>query len=144
MTIEIPLRLYEEMVAHLRAGVPNEACGVLAGVDGKVDAVYPMRNAVESPVAYRFEADEQYEVFRRIEAEGRDVVGFFHSHTHTEAFPSPTDVRQAHWDDPETGELSPWYPETRYVIVSLMDEEPHARAFVFEEGAPVEEEVRIV
>ncbi|HUG87256.1 MAG TPA: Mov34/MPN/PAD-1 family protein, partial [Actinomycetota bacterium] len=67
MTIEIPRDRYEEVLAHLRASAPNEACGVLAGVDGKVAAVYPMRNAEESPVAYRFDELEQLEVFREVE-----------------------------------------------------------------------------
>lgn len=143
MTIEIPRELYEEMLAHLRAGAPNEACGVLAGVDGKVAAVYPMRNAEESPVAYRFDEREQLQVFREVEDRGWALLAFFHSHTHTEASPSPTDVRQAHWESP-SGEPLPAYPGTRYVIVSLMDAEPVARAFTFQDGAPVEEKVSVV
>lgn len=144
MAIEIPRDRYEEMLAHLRAGAPNEACGVLAGVDGKVAAIYPMRNAEESPVAYRFDEREQLEVFREVEERGWDLLAFFHSHTHTEAYPSPTDVRHAHWDDPSTEDLVPTYPDTRYVIVSLMDEEPEVRAFTFDRGSPVEQQVRIV
>ncbi|HEX6208520.1 MAG TPA: M67 family metallopeptidase [Actinomycetota bacterium] len=143
MTIEIPRDRYEEVLAHLRAGRPNEACGVLAGVDGKVAAVYPMRNAEESPVAYRFDEREQIEVFREVEERGWELLAFFHSHTHTEAYPSPTDVRHAHWEGSD-GEPLPAYPGTRYVIVSLMGEEPDVRAFAFEGGAPVEEEVRVV
>lgn len=144
MTIEIPRERFEEILGHLRDGRPNEACGVLAGVDGKVAAVYPMRNAEESPVAYRFDEREQLDVFREVEGRGWDLLAFFHSHTHTEAYPSSTDVRQAHWEDPSTGEPLAAYPGTRYVIVSLMDAEPAVRAYTFEGGAPVEEEVRIV
>jgi proteasome lid subunit RPN8/RPN11 len=47
--------------------------------------------------------------YRRADEEGIDVLGVFHSHTHSEAYPSPTDVRQA--PDPS------WH----YVIVSLRD-----------------------
>lgn len=144
MTLEIPRDRYEEMLSHLRAGRPNEACGVLAGVENKVTAVYPMANAEESPVAYRFDTDEQGRVFSRIAEEGREALAFFHSHTHTEAFPSPTDIRKAHWDDPETERITPWYPGMYYVIVSLMGGEPEVRAFTFEEGVPVEQDVRIV
>lgn len=144
MTIEIPRDRYEEMLAHLRAGRPNEACGVLAGVDDKVAAVYPMRNAEESPVAYRFDEREQLEVFREVEERGWELLAFFHSHTHTGAYPSPTDIRQAHWESPgDEGPLAA-YPGTRYVIVSLMGEGPEARAFTFRDGAPVEEEVLLV
>jgi [CysO sulfur-carrier protein]-S-L-cysteine hydrolase len=142
--IDIPRDLFEEMLAHLRAGLPNEACGVLAGENGRPVKVYPMANAEASPVVYRFEEKEQLEVFREVEEKGWDLLAFFHSHTHTEAYPSPTDVAQAHWRDPVTGETMAWFPETRYVIVSLQGREPEVRAYRFEAGAPVEEAVRIV
>lgn len=144
MGVEIPRDVYDRMVAHARAGLPNEACGVLAGVDGKVSRLYPMRNAEESPVVYRFDEREQLEVFGEVEERGLELVAFYHSHTHTEAYPSPTDVRQAHWEDADGGVPVPAYPGTRYLILSLRGEEPELRAFTFEEGRPVEEEARIV
>ncbi|HWC31498.1 MAG TPA: hypothetical protein VG709_00030, partial [Actinomycetota bacterium] len=61
----------------------------------------------------------------------------------TEAYPSPTDRAQAHWKDPVTGERVAAYPGTRYLIVSLRDADPVLRAFRFEDGEPVEEEVTI-
>ncbi len=144
MSIEIPRRLFDEMLAHARAEAPNEACGVVAGEDGRALRVYPMRNAEESPVVYRFDEREQLEVFNDVEERGWDLLGFFHSHTHTEAYPSPTDRANAHWTDPETGEPVPAYPGTRYVIISLEHSDPVIRAFTFDNGRPVEEEVRIV
>lgn len=144
MTVELPRQLFDEMVRHARAELPNEACGVLAGLDGRPVRVYPMRNAEASPVVYRFDEKEQLEVFNEVEEKGWTLLGFFHSHTHTEAYPSPTDRANAHWTDPETGRPVPAYPGTRYLIISLRDEEPVVRAFTFEEGEPVEEEVRVV
>jgi [CysO sulfur-carrier protein]-S-L-cysteine hydrolase len=132
------------MVAHARAEFPNEACGVVAGVEGAPLAVYPMRNAEASPVVYRFDEREQLRVFNEVEGKGWEILAFFHSHTHTEAYPSPTDRGQAHWTDPITMEEVPAYPKTRYLILSLMKRnEPVLRAFRFEGGEPVEEEVRI-
>lgn len=142
--MEIPRALFDEMLAHCRAGYPNEACGVLAGAGGRPIAVYPMRNAEESPVVYRFDEREQLRVFSEVEEKGWDLLGFFHSHTHTEAYPSPTDRDQAHWRDPLSGEIVPAYPGTHYLIVSLADwDAPAARAFRFEGADPVEEEVAI-
>jgi proteasome lid subunit RPN8/RPN11 len=141
--MEIPRELYEEMVSHALSGYPNEACGAVAGTDGKAVRVYPMRNAENSPVVYRFDEREQLQVFDEIDERGWDLLAFFHSHTHTEAFPSPTDLAQAHWRDPFTGDLVAAYPGTRYLILSLRDDEPVLRGFRFEGGAPVEEEVRI-
>jgi proteasome lid subunit RPN8/RPN11 len=131
------------MVSHARTEFPNEACGVVAGRDGRALRVYPMRNAEASPVVYRFDEREQLRVFNEIDRKGWDMLAFFHSHTHTDAYPSPTDRAEAHWSDPETLEEVPAYPQIRYLILSLMDREPVLRAFRFEGGEPVEEEVRI-
>ncbi len=141
--IELPRSMFEEIVAHARAEYPNEACGVLAGQGGRPVRVYPMRNAEASPVVYRFDSAEQVQVFRELDDRGWDLLGIFHSHTHTEAYPSPTDRARAHWTDPGTGEDAPAYPGTRYLILSLANEEPTIRAFTFEEGEPVEQEVRV-
>jgi proteasome lid subunit RPN8/RPN11 len=136
--------MFDEMVKHAEAEMPNEACGVLAGSDGRAVQLYPMRNAEQSPVVYRFDEREQLEVFNEIEGRGLDLLAFFHSHTHTEAFPSPTDMSNAHWTDPVTGELVPSYPGTRYLILSLADRAaPVLRGFRFERGEPVEEDVTI-
>lgn len=139
--MDLPRGFYEEIVAHARAGYPNEACGVVAGQDGRAVAVYPMANAERSPVIYRFESNEQRRVFSEIEEKGWDLLAFFHSHPATEAYPSETDRSIAMWTDPVTEETVPAYPGTRYLILSLRDDE--LRAFRFEGGQPVEEELTI-
>ena len=116
----------------------------MAGRNGRALSVYPMRNAEASPVVYRFDEREQLRVFNEVEGKGWEILAFFHSHTHSEAYPSPTDRAQAHWTDPVTEEEVPAYPNIRYLILSLMDwDRPVLRAFRFEHGEPVEEGVRI-
>jgi [CysO sulfur-carrier protein]-S-L-cysteine hydrolase len=141
--MEIPSAMVDEMVVHARAGLPNEACGVLAGANGRPERVFPMRNAEASPVVYRFDGNEQLRVFAEIEDNGWELLAIFHSHTHTEAYPSPTDRAQAHWRDPVTGREAAAYPGVRYLILSLAEQEPVLRAFSFRDGEPVEEEVRV-
>ena len=141
--MEIPSAMVDEMIAHARAGLPNEACGVLAGANGHPQRVFPMRNAEASPVVYRFDGNEQLRVFGEIEDNGWELLAIFHSHTHTEAYPSPTDRAQAHWRDPVSGEEAAAYPGVRYLILSLAEQEPVLRAFTFRDGEPMEEEVRI-
>jgi proteasome lid subunit RPN8/RPN11 len=141
--MELPSAMAGEMIAHARAGLPNEACGVLAGANGRPERVFPMRNAEASPVVYRFDGNEQLRVFGEIEDNGWELVAIFHSHTHTEAYPSPTDRAQAHWRDPVSGREAAAYPGVRYLILSLAEQEPVLRAFTFRDGEPVEEEVRI-
>ena len=105
--IEIPEDIRRQMVEH--SFLPNEACGLLAGPDGKVEVFFPMRNADESAMTYRLDAKEQLRVFNQIEEKGWNLQAIFHSHTHTEAYPSETDQRQA------------FYPEAHYLLLSMSD-----------------------
>lgn len=140
----LPRQLFDRMVAHARAELPNEGCGVVAGRHGRALSVYAMQNAEASPVVYRFDEREQLQVFNEVEGKGWEILAFFHSHTHTEAYPSATDRARAHWVDPVTEEEVPAYPNVTYLILSLMDwDRPVLRAFRFEGGEPVEEEVSI-
>ena len=60
-------------------------------------------------------------------------MAIYHSHTHTEAYPSPTDVGLAAW------------PDAAYLIVSLADaEHPVVRAFHIAEQRVQELELRTV
>ena len=125
--------LYKEIVEHGLREFPNEACGLLAGRDGQAVRFYPMRNADASPVTYRLDPREQLRVFEELEREGLELFGIFHSHTHSEPYPSETDRRQA------------FYPEPLYLILGLADRErPVLRAFRIVEGEVTEEELRIV
>jgi [CysO sulfur-carrier protein]-S-L-cysteine hydrolase len=141
--IELSRAIVDQIVEHARAEVPNEACGIIAGPDGRADHLFPMRNAERSRVSYRFDGNEQLRVFREIEARGWELLAFYHSHPHTEAYPSPTDRARAHWRDPATDRDVPAYPGTTYVIASLVGDEPVVRAFRFEDGETREEEVRV-
>ncbi len=101
--------LYMEMVAHCLAGLPDEACGLLVGPYGgdEVVALFPTPNAAASAMVYEIDPKDLLRVDRAARALGADIMGVFHSHTHTDAYPSPTDVAQA--TDPG------WH----YVLVSL-------------------------
>lgn len=119
--LRLPQAIADEMVAHCEAGRPNEACGMLAGKAGEAVMHIPMTNAAASPVRYALVPDEQFAVDRKLDAEGLELVGAYHSHTRTEAYPSPTDVRLASLEVP-------------YVIVSLAGRRPSIRAFVIEKA----------
>jgi [CysO sulfur-carrier protein]-S-L-cysteine hydrolase len=136
--------MFDQMVAHASEEFPDEACGVIAARDGCPVRMYPVRNAEESPVVYRFDEREHLAVFNEVEDRGLDLLGFWHSHPNSEAYPSPTDRARAHWQDPVGDEEVVAYPGTAYLILSLQHRaNPVIRAFRFEDGAPVEEEVRI-
>jgi proteasome lid subunit RPN8/RPN11 len=114
--VRMPKDLADEMIAHCLEGRPNEACGILAVKDGVVVKVFRMTNASGSPVRYSLDPREQFAAYKTIDDESWQLGGVFHSHTHTEAYPSPTDVRMASEEVP-------------YLIVSLSEEPPVVRAF---------------
>ena len=128
--------VHAAMVAHALAGVPYEACGLFAGsVDDQaegpsVDRFFPMRNAAESRKIYRLDGHEHLEVEATVKEAGALLVGVMHSHTHTQAYPSPTDVADAAHSDP----FGIWV----FVIVSLEHPDPELRAFRILEGAITE------
>jgi proteasome lid subunit RPN8/RPN11 len=122
---------YLQMVGHCYDGLPLEACGLLGGHlgTGKAERCYPMRNEAASSRIYRLDSREYLRVDRDAEDHGLEIIGVFHSHTHTDAYPSPTDVGQA--PDPE------WH----YVLVSLRDIAPVVRSYRIVDGNIAEEQV---
>jgi [CysO sulfur-carrier protein]-S-L-cysteine hydrolase len=114
---------YEALVAHARAEYPNEACALLAGRDGVVERVYALPNAEASPTFYVVEPRAQLRAMNEMDDLGLDLVGIYHSHVATAAYPSRTDVELAA------------YPEAAYLILSLADPDaPVLRAFAIRDG----------
>ena len=123
--------VWMQMVGHAYDGLPDEACGLFAGDvhAGLVRAFYPCRNAAASSRVYTVDPRDHLAADRDAEKRGLELLGVMHSHTHTEAYPSPTDVNQA----PDPG----WH----YVIVSLKREEPVLRSYRIVDGTITEEPV---
>jgi [CysO sulfur-carrier protein]-S-L-cysteine hydrolase len=125
--------VWRKMVGHAYDGLPEEACGLLAGdpETGHVDVFYPCRNTAASSRVYTVDPHDHLRADRDAEGRGLEIVGVMHSHTHTEAYPSPTDVAQA--PDPA------WH----YVIVSLKRESAVLRSYRIVDGAISEEGVAL-
>lgn len=137
-TLRLTVGQYRTVVAHCYDGLPDEACGMLAGpVDahgvptGEVTAVYPCANADASARTYTVEPRDLLHAMRDADDRGEALVGVWHSHTHTDAYPSTTDVRQA--VDPS------WC----YVLVSLRHAEPTLRAYRIRAGEIAEVAVEL-
>ena len=129
----------KEMVAHALQDDPDECCGILAGPDGKVVKLYRMTNTERSPYRYSMDPKEQISVDREMDDKGWELLAIYHSHTHSAAYPSSTDVRMATWPDG----TSIW-PDAHYILVSLEDHDnPPVRAFRITDGSVTEEEVRV-
>lgn len=134
--LRITRTAHQQMIDHAIAGLPDEACGLLGGRWGSdvIDAFVPTRNVDASARTYSIGADGFLAADRALGPRGLDVVGVMHSHTHTDPYPSPTDVAQA--DNPL---LEGWH----YVIVSLRDTVPMVRSWILDRATIVETPVEI-
>jgi proteasome lid subunit RPN8/RPN11 len=124
-------RFVDEMVTHAIEDAPNECCGIIAGVDGRATRLFRARNAEASPYRYSVDPKDLLRIFRECEENDWSFLAIYHSHTASEAYPSPTDVRLAFW------------PEAYYVLISLADKnKPVVRAFRIIEGAVTEDPIQ--
>lgn len=121
--------LYEAMLAHVLSDPAQERCGLLSGRDGVVDRVWPVPNALHSPVAYRMDGPEFAEAMIGCEFE---PLGIFHSHPAGPSVPSPTDIAEAA------------YPDSIYVVISLQTLPLSVRAFTIIEGQVTEVQIDIL
>ena len=127
----------DEIISHAMEEDPNECCGILAGSDDAVSHLYRITNEVSSPVRYQMDPQEQLNAMLDSERNGWELLAFYHSHTHSAAYPSSTDVRMA---------LQSGWLDIYYVLVSLEDRaDPQIRAFhIDERGDVTEEAIEIV
>ena len=148
-SLVFPEVLRQELIDHAREGDPDEICGMLAGRDGRVARAFRVRNTADEVTAesgvfrdratgvaapgrravhYYMDPRDQLRVYNEIDDLGLDLIGYYHSHTHTEARPSPTDVRLA-------TDLA-----SVYVLVSLTDQtHPPVRAWRITKTDPQDE-----
>ena len=129
--VSIPSGALRAIAAHAYQCFPEECCGLLIGeaTSGRVARFVPVTNVAHSAKVYTIDAKEHLRAELAAEAEGFEVIGVVHSHTHTEPYPSPTDVAQA--VDPA------WH----YVIVSLKRGAPETRSYLIAGESITEETI---
>ncbi len=115
--IELDQQTFDALVAHARSDAPYEVCGFLAGAGGQVSRRYEIPNAARSMTFYTMDPKAMLLAMNDMDDTGTELIAIYHSHTHTEAFPSATDVELAA------------YPDAVYLIISLQDDTPVVRGF---------------
>jgi [CysO sulfur-carrier protein]-S-L-cysteine hydrolase len=115
--LDLPRDVYDAIVEHARSDFPFEVCGLLAHQNGELRKHFRIPNAARSMTYYSMDPKAMLHAFNEIDDSDWELLAIYHSHTHTEAFPSQTDVELA------------FYPDAVYLIVSLQDPEPVLRAF---------------
>ena len=117
----------QQILSHCQASLPNEACGFLAEDSGtSVQHFYPIGNDAASPRFFHMNAKDQLKAEKAMNETGQLLAAIVHSHPMSKAFPSETDLKQAHW--PETDDLT--HPGIPWLLVSLLKiGEPEVRVF---------------
>ncbi|HEY5158464.1 MAG TPA: M67 family metallopeptidase [Anaerolineales bacterium] len=87
--------VWQAMRRQVSRLAPLEACGLLAGINRRVEMSIGVRNADQSPVRFHMEPLEQWRAFQRIESAGMELLGIYHSHPDGPDRPSPTDIAEA-------------------------------------------------
>ena len=143
VSVSIPAALVQQLVDHARAEAPNEACGLIVGdrpaPDGGSALRYePARNKSASPYRYEIHPDDLLRLTIATDDADEAFWAIVHSHTHTPARPSPTDLSLA------------FYPDALYILVSLSPDEaespsamPSVRAWRIVDGAVFEVELQV-
>ncbi len=89
--VRIPETIYSEMLAHVVAGYPNEACGALGAKDDRVVKHYPTANAAEHPDDFSIiDPEELLRIYDDIDVYDGEMI-YYHSHPRSEAYPSRRD-----------------------------------------------------
>jgi [CysO sulfur-carrier protein]-S-L-cysteine hydrolase len=130
MAVLIPSQAREAMVNHALWCLPEEACGLMAADSrGVIRMVYPLSNADASPTAYTIEPIEHFRALQHAERNGWELIGTFHSHPSTEAYPSATDIARAA------------EPDWLYIVIGLKSV-PEVRCFRIRDRRVTEEQIR--
>ena len=128
----VPRHLLDEVISHCQETYPKEACGILAGKGGIVQRVYKMRNIENSCVSYMMDPNEQFSIMKEIKKSGLDMTAIYHSHPDLEAYPSQKDIKLAS------------YPDSLYLIISLLNKEPKTKAFTIKNEKVREVEIKVI
>lgn len=139
--IVIPKSIVDKMITHARREYPNECCGLLSGQDGKISFIYKIENEDKSPDTYFMNPKELLDVQKNIRGKSLELIGIYHSHTHSDAYPSKTDIEKAYWPESDL----PLFPESFYFIISLKDlKKPVIRVFDIKNSRIEEKKLNIV
>lgn len=114
---EISECLYQEMIAHVRAVAPQEGCGLIAFNGTRPVKIFPGTNTEHSATRYNMDPGEVVAAFDTMERHRWHLGAIYHSHPHSPATPSRTDLEYA------------YYPDAVMVIISLSSDSPVTRAF---------------
>jgi len=129
--IKLTRDILNGIILQAKNELPNETCGLLAGIGNVVHQQIAMTNTDHSPEHFSFDPSEQFQALRTARSEGLELIANYHSHPETPSRPSVEDIRLA------------YDPDILYLILSLAGEAPVLKAFRIQNGISCEETIEI-
>lgn len=132
-SVTLPRTLVNKILAHAQHSPEDEVCGLIGAEDDKAVDIYPVKNVAEDPhTLFQMDPKQQIDAMREMREQGHELFAIYHSHPHTPAAPSATDLEQAN------------YPDALYLIISLNTTGVlEMRGFHLEGGKASEVELKI-
>ena len=136
MIIRLDYKLYDELVDYARKHSPEEACGLIAGVeengDREIKKIYYLENKDHAHDHFTLDPREQMDAIKDMRALGLKPLGNWHSHPESPSRPSEEDIKLA------------YDSKASYLILSLMTKEAVFNGFHIEKGQVTKEDLRII
>ncbi|MFL2764301.1 MAG: M67 family metallopeptidase [Dehalococcoidia bacterium] len=130
--LSINQNFIDKIYQHSLDEFPNECCGILAGKNDIISNIYLIKNTANSPYRYLMDSRDFLNADKNVRDKNIDFIAFYHSHTHSKAYPSDTDVRMA----VESG-----WTDIIYALISLEDKDnPVLKIFLISESGNISEE----
>jgi len=133
--IRMDCALFEQIVQYAKEHLPEEACGLVAGVndgDSKViKKVYFLENIDHASDHFTMDPKEQLAAVKDMRANGYKPLGNWHSHPSSPSRPSTEDIKLAYDKD------------ASYLILSFLTSVPVLNSFHIENGSYEKEDLRI-
>ena len=131
--IKISKAHLDEMIEHAKEEDPNECCGILVGTSNTVTQVHKITNDAKSPYRYVMNSQQQLDVLLDCDKNHLDMLAFYHSHTHSEAYPSDTDIRMA---------VQSGWLDIIYILISFENKSaPVVKSYLINENSEISEEI---
>ncbi len=100
--------LVNRLLDEAQRSPESEVCGLIASHKGEAVSVYPVHNVADEPdKLFQMDPEGLVNAMRRIREQGEALFAIYHSHPHSPALPSATDLREVQ------------YPDVLYLIISL-------------------------